>query len=293
MYGKVSKQIPVTWLHQVLGREVKVIDLQPVGGGSINEAYKLNTTAGTFFLKKNRAPIAATMFATEARGLALLSGHSEFTVPRVIGRYDDGANAYLLLEYINSAARAPGYWRQLGLKLAGLHRHTATSFGLDHDNYIGSLPQPNRQATDWPTFFAGQRIEPLLQMAFDRHLIDRTFKQTVASLLPRLAALMPVEPPALLHGDLWSGNLMVDESGSPCLVDPAVYYGHREMDIAFSHLFGGFSDEFYQVYQEELPMVPGFAERLDLYNLYPLFVHLILFGTGYLGQIKAIIHRFA
>ncbi len=280
-------------LRKKSGQKIEVLGFQPVGGGSINAAYKVITTAAPFFLKVNRGAQAATMFAAEVKGLNLLRRRSGFTIPQVITLHTQGNASYLLMEFIEAAGRRAGYWRELAVKLAGLHRQKADFFGLDHDNFIGSLPQSNTKTTGWPAFFATQRITPMLKLAFDRHLVDKGFTRDVEAVLNRLTSMMPTEPPALLHGDLWSGNLMVDAAGNPCLVDPAVYYGHREMDLAFSHLFGGFSAEFYRAYAEVYPLEPGFEERLDLYNLYPLFVHLNLFGRSYFGQLNAIISRFA
>ena len=133
---------------------------------------------------------------------------------------------------------------------------------------------------------------PMVKMAVDNKLATAVFVANIELVLKEIITIMPEEPPALVHGDLWSGNLMVDSKGQPCLIDPAVYYGHREMDLAFSHLFGGFDQRFYEVYHDVYPLQPGFDKRIDLYNLYPLLVHLNLFGRSYLGQIENIIARF-
>jgi fructosamine-3-kinase len=132
----------------------------------------------------------------------------------------------------------------------------------------------------------------MVEMALNNGLITNAFVASIELALDKIVELMPKEPPAFIHGDLWSGNLMVDSQGQPCLIDPSVYYGHREMDIAFSHLFGGFDQQFYETYQDVYPFEPGFSSRIDLYNLYPLLVHLNLFGRSYLGQIESTLSRF-
>lgn len=279
------------FLSEHCQQQVRIKAAVPIGGGSISHAYRLQTSTGTFFLKKNDIPAAAAMFAAEEQGLNVLRQHTPLTIPAVVGRHD-GDTPWLLLAYIDSAPQQNDYWQQLAEGLATLHRHTATRYGLESDNFIGSLPQQNHPVERWDDFFSQYRIAPMLRMARNAGLVDRQFVQRFEAALPAITGLMPDEPPALLHGDLWSGNLMTDSQGAPCLIDPAVYYGHREMELAFTRLFGGFSGTFYQAYQECYPLEPGFNDRADLYNLYPLLVHLNLFGRSYLGQIEVILERF-
>ncbi|MEN8248338.1 MAG: fructosamine kinase family protein [Bacteroidota bacterium] len=288
----MEKSTVVEFLERVLSRPVEVYSFKAVGGGSISNAYKLETSTGNYFLKADSRAEAAQMFRAEGKGLKLLRANSRFTIPDFIGRDAGSSTAMLLMEHINSAARNKTYWQDLGAWLAELHRTTQQDFGLDTHNFIGSLPQQNNYESTWGEFFINQRIIPQARLALRNGLISASFMEDVETTLPEIINLMPEEPPSLVHGDLWSGNLMVDEKGSPCLVDPAVYFGHREMDIAFSRLFGGFSHEFYQSYHNAYPMEPGIEGRIDLYNLYPLFVHLNLFGRSYFGQIEMIISRF-
>jgi protein-ribulosamine 3-kinase len=292
MHADKYQKLLSNLLSKAIAKPVKVEEMIPIGGGSISRSYKLRSTAGSFFLKINSGVNAGKMFKAEANGLDLLRRNSNFKIPRVIGNYTDGNESFLLMEYIESANHQSHYWQDLASRLAELHRHTHNKFGLDKSNYIGSLLQKNTFEEDWPTFFINQRILPMVSMARNQALVTAQFVVAMESALPVLTEIMPKESPALVHGDLWSGNLMVDASGNPCLVDPAVYYGHREMDIAFSRLFGGFDEQFYQVYQQAYPMEPGYNERLDIYNLYPLMVHLNLFGRSYLGQIEMILARF-
>jgi fructosamine-3-kinase len=165
-------------------------------------------------------------------------------------------------------------------------------FGLDHDNYIGSLPQYNSPRPAWVRFFIEQRIEIQLKTAIDNGRAEPSIVPVFERLYKLLPSIMPEEKPALLHGDLWINNLIENERGEPCLVDPAVYYGSREAEIAYTYLFGGFERGFFDVYDATYPLQPGFGERIDLYNLYPLLVHVNLFGGGYLQQVKEIVRRF-
>jgi len=292
MYAHINRKKVEQVLRLGAGRHVTVKAIQTVGGGSINYTCKVSTTAGHYFLKVNEAPFGHQMFDVEQKGLNILHTKSDFTIPAPLGVYDIDNTAFLLMEFIDASTPLSGYWQLLAINLAKLHRHSSEYFGLNHDNFIGSLPQDNTPEKDWPQFFSAHRLQPLVKLAFDNGLIELATEQSFEALLHSLNGLMPAEPPALLHGDLWSGNLLVDGGGNPCLVDPAVYYGHREMDLAFSRMFGGFSQEFYVEYEHVFPLEQGFEARLDLYNLYPLLVHLNLFGKSYLGQIKSILKRF-
>jgi len=200
---------------------------------------------------------------------------------------------FLLLEFIEQRRRAPGYWEVLGHQLAQLHKCSAPSHGLDHNNYIGSLAQSNKTHRSWLTFFIEERLSPLLKLAIDDHHAPGVWMRKFETLYARLPSLLPDGRPSLLHGDLWSGNVITGHDGLPCLIDPAVYYGHREADLAMTHLFGGFEDGFYSSYESLYPLPTGFSERIDLYNLYPLLVHFNLFGASYAERITNILKRSA
>jgi fructosamine-3-kinase len=177
-----------------------------------------------------------------------------------------------------------------GRSLARLHRHTTGYFGHELDNYMGSLPQSNKKHTSWNSFFVEERLKRQVSLA-NVYFSSSDFA-AFERLYVRLDELLPVEPPALLHGDLWGGNYMVAPDGKACLIDPAVYYGHREVDIAMTTLFGGFDESFYTSYLEEYPLEKGWQKRLDIFKLYPLLIHLNLFGSVYLESILSIIRRF-
>lgn len=263
-----------------------------LSGGCINKGGRLNTSGGSFFLKWNDEKKFPGMFSAEARGLALLHKAKGLAVPMVVEAGSAGGSQFLLLEYIKSGTRSGSFWKSFGAGLATLHKNSAAYFGLDHDNYIGSLPQVNTTESTWVDFFREHRLGAQLKIAVDDNKIDKESLKRFDLLCTKLSSLLPEEAPALLHGDLWSGNLMVNSFGDPCLIDPAVYYGHREADLAMTQLFGGFDSSFLQSYTEVFPLADDFHSRVDLYNLYPLLVHLNLFGGGYKSQIVSVLKRF-
>lgn len=265
---------------------------EPVHGGCINNGGKITTSDGVFFIKWNSADKFPGMFAAEARGLTLLRSSCDLAVPSAVITGLAGSYQFLVLEYVNEARRSANYWRTFGMGLAKLHSVSAEHFGLDHDNYIGSLPQSNNIHDSWITFFIEERLKAQLELAVREKRIDPATRKIFGNLFEKLHDLIPDENPALLHGDLWSGNLITSANGLPCLIDPAVYFGHREVDLAMTQLFGGFDSSFFQSYNEVYPVSPGFRERLGLYNLYPLLVHVNLFGGGYLNQALSIVKRF-
>lgn len=186
------------------------------------------------------------------------------------------------MEYIPHN-RGPYPNADAGRKLAQLHQNSSPSFGLDTSNYIGSLPQENSRHSNWIPFFVEQRIRPLLKQT-EAMFSDNELKQ-FDRLFTRLEQFFPVEKPSLLHGDLWSGNTFTSETNEPVLIDPAMYYGHRLMDLGMTRLFGGFSADFYAAYQEFQPLESNWEDACEIANLYPLLVHLRLFGMAYKGQI--------
>lgn len=269
-----------------------VTGFKPALGGCINNGGELITNQGSFFIKWNEANCFPGMFKAEASGLRLLHSKNCLVIPEVIqvGEVDD--IQFILMEFIRSNRPVKKYWEHLGNGLARLHQNTQKEFGLDHDNFIGSLPQKNAFRNTWIDFFIELRLDPQLALAERNHLTDHFLRSKVEMLYKKLPDLFPVEPPALLHGDLWSGNLVPNQNGDPCLLDPAVCFGHRESELAFTRLFGGFENEFYQSYYNAFPLQPGFEKRIDLYNLYPLLVHANLFGGSYLSQVKSILDTY-
>jgi fructosamine-3-kinase len=274
------------------GFPVHVIAAKPIGGGCINEAHRLETTNARYFIKYNSASEFPGMFGKEAQGLKLLADTKSLSVPEVIGTGISGENSYLLLQNIEGGTPGRNFWNEFGTKLADLHHNSNEYFGLDHDNYIGSLAQTNQKQDDFFSFFISQRIEPQLIIARNKGAFSHSDTRYFDSFFKILPELIPVEKPALIHGDLWNGNFMIAADGSPYLIDPAVYYGHRESDIAMTKLFGGFQPEFYDSYNQSWPMEKGWQNRIDIFNLYPLLVHVNLFGGGYTSQVLSIIRQF-
>lgn len=260
--------------------------MRPLSGGDINAAYWVRTEQGEYFCKTNDdSDLAYAMFAAEARGLERLS--EAMRCPRVIAVGQPPAPAFLLLEYI-----APGqvpaarFAPMLGRALARLHQLTAPAYGLDHDNFIGRLPQSNHRHACWADFYREERLQPQLRAARDAGRLEAADIRRAEQLYARLPALYPTEAPALLHGDLWSGNYLIAADGEPVLIDPAVYYGHREMDLAMMQLFGGFPAAVFTAYHEAYPLAAGWRDRLPLGQLYYLLVHVNLFAGAYVESVR-------
>jgi fructosamine-3-kinase len=275
-----------------LGTPVDVEHAGSIGGGSINDAWRLETDHGRFFLKTNHADRFPSLFEAEADGLARLRAANALPTPEVLGHGEDQDTSWLLLEWLEEAPRRSDFWTSFGRQLARQHRHTRAGFGLERDNYIGSLKQSNRDHAHWPSFFIQERLEPQFRMARDRRKVEAGTSFRAERLFAQLDRHFPEEPPALLHGDLWNGNFMSGPDGAARLIDPAVYYGHREMDLAMTRLFGGFDPGLLSGYEQEWPLQQGWEERVDLCNLYPLLVHVNLFGGHYVQQVEAVLRRY-
>ena len=270
------------------GPPVTVVSAVPVGGGCINHGARVDDSSGrSFFLKWNaRAPVG--MFEAETDGLQALARAGALRVPAPIA-HGGGPDvpAWLLMEHVPAGKPAPDHQERLGRGLARMHASVPPGerWGWTRDNWIGSLEQPNPYASSWESFWRDARLVPQLRTARERGTLGRGAASTIESVLDRVGeALSDVEGsgPHLLHGDLWSGNVYADAGGGPVVVDPAVYLGHGEVDLAMSELFGGFGDRFYAAYDEALGIPEAYhAYRRDLYQLYYLLVHVNLFGAGY------------
>ena len=286
------KQFVLQSLEKALGTPVELISTSPVGGGDINEAFRFDTSEGLFFVKKNSASRFPGMFEKEARGLQLLADAKEIPVPKVISHDEVNDTSYLILKFIEGSRKAAGFWDDFGRRLALLHKHSSDYFGLDHNNYIGSLVQSNRKHLSWTDFFREERLNAQVKLARNTGKLDKGVVSSFERFYNKLDEIFPVEPPALVHGDLWGGNFMVNENGVAVIIDPAIYYGNREMDIGMSMLFGGFSNEFYELYNQHYPLQPEWRNRIEYCNLYPLMVHVNLFGGGYLNSVNTILRQF-
>jgi fructosamine-3-kinase len=260
-----------------------VVAWEGVSGGDINDAHQAHLADGRWVFVKSNHQAPDGMFAAEARGLDWLAQAKALRVPEVLAQGPD----FLVLEFIRPGRRRPDFDELLGRGLAALHRAGAPSFGLDHDNFIGRLPQSNQPLPTWAEFYRERRLLPQLRLAVDGRRASTPMRRGFDRLLACLEECVgPPETPARVHGDLWGGNAMVDEQGMPCLIDPAVHGGHREIDLAMMRLFGGFGARVFSAYDEAFPLPPGHQARVPLYQLYFLMVHVNLFGGAYVASVE-------
>jgi fructosamine-3-kinase len=301
---------------------INVIRYERVQGGDINECYCLHGRDGKYFLKLNDAAGFPAMFEMEADGLDALRNNGSMIVPEVIKYGVINDKQWLLLQWIDKGAPQKKSMENFGAALANIHHQPQTCFGWHKDNYIGSLQQINTvqnklnaypspwerelkgevnkkdqfvlhpiQHNSWTEFYTQCRIMPLVKILFDTNIFSKP-DIAAASFCKKAADLFPKEAPALLHGDLWGGNYMINSNGDAVIFDPAVYCGHREMDLGMTKLFGGFSQPFYDAYHETYPLEQGWQQRLPLTQLYPLLVHAVLFGGHYIESARKIIRKF-
>ena len=232
------------------------------------------------------------MFEKEKSGLQLLSSQKIIRVPTVIGTFIENDYQFLLLEWIDQGQRSDRFWAFFGEQLAALHSIPCSYAGLQEDNYMGALPQVNHPSPNWIDFFIRQRLEPQIKLAIDAKLLPSQHQKQFDGLCKELPGIFPMNNLCLLHGDLWSGNFLCDHSGMPVLIDPAVYYGHPSIDLGMTTLFGGFDPLFYESYNHQIPFPSNYRKQWEICNLYPLLIHLNLFGKGYLQSIISTIQYY-
>ncbi len=276
-----------------LGRPIEQVDHL---GGSFGARLARVTIGGQrFALKWASGGPPAAMVAAEAHGLRTLAAANAIRVPTVVFACEANGDqpAIVLSEWIAGDGRPPDP-AQLGEQLAALHRHTGAAYGLERDNFIGGTPQTNGWMEDWIAFFRERRLWPQIELAARNGLLPARRRQMLERVVNRLDEWLSGVPrvPSLIHGDLWSGNVIAGPGGAPALIDPAISYSDREAELAFTELFGGFSSRFYAAYQAAWPLDPGYRDRRDLYNLYHLLNHLNLFGEGYGAQVDAVARRY-
>jgi len=269
----------------------EIIDSQSLSGGCISNAYKIKTGVGKIYFLKYNSSLNSDMFIKEAHGLQELNKAGVIKIPDVIC-YDDD---YILLEQVEVGKKQKNFAEDFGRKFALLHKFTSEFYGFFEDNYIGSNPQLNisqeNEKQDWTKFYFNKRILFQLQLAEEIGNSTSELRKSIAALENKIDEIVldNGEKPSILHGDLWGGNYLVNEEGFACLIDPAVYYGNREADLAMTKLFGGFDSRFYDAYNEIFPLPDGYEYRENIYKLYHVLNHLNLFGGGYYSQAMSLI----
>ncbi len=256
---------------------------ESVGGGDIGEAWRVEVGSGERYFVKHYADAPDGLVQAEAQGLEWLAQADTVATARVAAVCDSAP--LLILDWIETRSPSADFADALGAGLARLHAFGAPGFGLSEDNFIGKLPQANAACERWPDFYAYRRIEPMVRRARDAGSLPPGLAREASQMLSRFDTLCgPEEQPARLHGDLWNGNVMTGRDGQAILIDPSVYGGHREMDLAMMRLFGGFSERTFDAYANERPLSEEAADRVLFYQFYPLLVHITLFGGGYVDQ---------
>jgi fructosamine-3-kinase len=285
-------------LTEHLSEQIPTAVFTGISGGSINETFKVKAGSHTFFCKINSGTTYPGLFEKEASGLHAISETTCISTPGIIGTYYWNDQQVLLMEWVNSGTRTTAFWKKFGEQLAKMHlwKHGTDptkqqAFGFKQDNYMGALPQRNTQMDEWCTFFTERRLKPQLELA-GHHNLPAWLLGAFDKMYEKLPQIFAHEPASFLHGDLWSGNFLCNEQSEPVLIDPAVYYGHRSMDLAMTTLFGGFEKPFYEAYAYWYPLPSNYSEQWEVCNLYPLLIHLNLFGKSYLSSIESCLRRF-
>jgi len=284
----------ITAMEDELKRRLQasIISIQSVSGGSINQAFKITINTQNYFCKINSAYAFPDLFKKEAAGLSLIRNQDVIITPEVIEVFQFENTQVLLLEWIVRGTETETFWEAFGKQLAALHHCHHASFGLDDSNYMGSVRQSNEERADWDAFFQEQRLEPLVRQCMDKNLLSPCHQKKFERLYKNLPVIFDQQAHSLLHGDLWSGNYLCNISSKPVLIDPATYYGHPSIDLAMTTLFGGFPSSFYQSYNYHFPFPKNYSEQWSVCNLYPLLIHLLLFGRAYLHQIENTLTQF-
>lgn len=280
-------------IRELCGSSYRIITRKHIPGGDINDSELLVLDDGKELFMKSNIQGFLLCFEAEAEGLEAIRMTGTIHAPEVLGMGTDGTRSFLLLEYISGGQQIRKYWETFAAELAAMHRtDIGKMYGFMHDNWIGSGKQVNTMQDSWISFFRDCRLKPQFHSA-GKYFSRKEQKQAEYLLSHLDLYLQEPERPSLIHGDLWAGNMITGNDGKGWLIDPAVYYGHPEADLAMTELFGGFSNRFYETYGEITGLDPGYKDRRDLYNLYHLLNHLNIFGSGYLGSVRRILDRYA
>ena len=300
MDGQLSRHVQDK-IAEVTGYDSPIVRSAHVAGGCIHDARVIELEDARRFFVKSNCNSPDQMFELEALGLQLINSSETIRIPAVIG-WQDGVQAFLILEWIETTSRHSNFFEDFGHQLANLHRAFSdensdslhSKFGLEKDNFLGSTKQPNSWHESWVSFWRENRFGFQFALARSNGYADKTFNKLAEQLQQRLDDFLNVdESPCLIHGDLWSGNYMIGSTGEPVLIDPAAYFASREAEFGMMTLFGDFDQTFYDAYEEVWPFSSGADDRIALYRLYHLLNHLNLFGGSYLQQCLAIMKRYA
>ncbi len=274
-------------LKSILKEEITSVN--SIGGGCIANSQKVETESGRlYFVKQYNKP---KMHKAEANGLKELSKPNVIRVPEIT-YWDD---SFLIIEFIREGKSKKDFFEIFGTQFAKLHKFTSDKFGFIEDNFCGNTIQKNTPTNDdWIDFYFTNRLLFQYKLAEKNNYVTEELRTNFLLLEKGIKQILAAdyEKPSLLHGDLWGGNYLIDEYGNPCLIDPAVYYGNREADLAMTKLFGGFNSDFYKAYQEEFPLQNGWQYRENIYKLYHIFNHLNLFGMTYYNQVLFLIKSY-
>lgn len=275
-------------LEQIFNQHITSIE--SVSGGDINNAYHVQVQdKQSYFVKHNSYLNGGEMLKAEAFGLQYLNTHSTFKIPKVINVCSVDEDHFLILDFIVSGKASHHDYFRFGQRLAEMHKASQNKCGFAKDNFIGKLSQKNDWSSNWKDFYINNRLRYQFDLAIKKRIFTSGILKHLEILDMHWDIHIPEEPSSLLHGDLWSGNYLVAENGEITIIDPAVYYGHREIDVAMTRVFGGFPKDFYTGYQDTFPLENGFEQRQALYQLYPILVHTNIFGGSYADQVIQIL----
>lgn len=284
-------------MNEILERlktlNLAIENVYPVKGGNLNDTYRIESFNKKYFLKLNTAQNFPNLFVKEASGLEALAETKLFDIPKIITKgITDNDFQFLILDWVEKGEATIENWEKFGHNMAKFHQNTNDQFGWSEDNYIAIIIQPNSYKSTWVDFYSNNRILPMVKLLADKKLLKSKEVKAANRLCSELINIFPEEKPSLIHGDLWNGNILTRENGDITLIDPAIYYGHREMDIALADLFGGFDDTFFNAYNEVYPLQENFEERKQIAQLFPLLVHALLFEGYYIKDVQSILKKF-
>ncbi len=273
-------------VEKVIGRSTQMYSFHHIGGGEINQSYKVITNQGVFFLKVHDLDRYPKMFEKENYALQVLAKTQTVEVTKCVGICVEEGQEFMFLEYIESAPMQANFWSLLGENLASMHTQTSRYFGFQEDNYLGSIIQLNNRISNWGQFYIKNRLLPNVRKANENQFLDAAHLRKFEKYFKIVEVLFPEEEPALVHGNLWKEHVMAGGNGNPVLCNPSAYFGHREMDIALTRSVGTFNKEFYEAYHSTYPLQEDWEVRVDFCLMYYALVNLNTYGIPYLPSVE-------